>query len=124
MNNKDIENRLISFSINVSELVCNLPGHPILFNLRDQIIRSSTSVTLNYGEAQSASSKKDFIFKITIVLKELRETQLNLKMINKLELFPRNNEIDDLLNENDQLLAIFYRTLQTAKMNLYKNQKK
>jgi four helix bundle protein len=118
MNKKDIENRLINFSVEISEWVTKLRKHPTVNHLKDQIIRSSTSAALNYGEAQSAASRKDFINKINVIMKELRETQINLGIIARLEMFSRDPRIKELMNENDQLLAIFYRTLQTAKTNL------
>jgi four helix bundle protein len=90
MNKKDIENRLIDFSVEISEWIIRLPKHPTVFHLKDQIIRSSTSAALNYGEAQSAESKRDFIHKINIVMKELRETKINLEMISRLEKFKGN----------------------------------
>jgi len=117
---KDIENRLIDFSVDISEWIIRLPRHPTVFHLKDQIIRSSTSAALNYGEAQSAESKRDFIHKINIVMKELRETKINLEMISRLEMSMDNTKINALISENDQLLAIFFRTLQTAKSNLRK----
>ena len=120
MNKKDIENRLINFSVEISEWIIQLRKHPTVMHLKDQIIRSSTSAALNYGEAQSAESKKDFIHKINIVLKELRETQINLKIISRLDKFSHDQQIKDLMKENDELLAIFFRTLQTAKSNLKK----
>jgi len=117
---KDIENRLIDFSVDISEWIIRLPRHPTVFHLKDQIIRSSTSAALNYGEAQSAESKRDFIHKINIVMKELRETKINLEMISRLEMSMDKTKINALISENDQLLAIFFRTLQTAKSNLRK----
>lgn len=120
MNKKDIENRLINFSVEISNWITKLHNHPTGLHLRDQIIRSSTSAALNYGEAQSAESKKDFIHKISIVMKELRETQINLSIIGRLEMFSGDKKINELMTENDQLLAIFFRTMQTAKNNLRK----
>jgi four helix bundle protein len=118
MNKKDIENRLIDFSVEISEWIIQLRRHPTVNHLKDQIIRSSTSAALNYGEAQSAASRKDFIHKINLVLKELRETNINLSIINRLPMFSGDKKIKDLMTENDQLLAIFFKTLQTAKKNL------
>jgi four helix bundle protein len=118
VNKKDIEKRLIDFSVGVSEWISSLQKHPVAFHLKDQMIRSATSAALNYGEAQSAESKKDFIHKINIVLKELRETQINLIIISRLEAFRGDQKIHALIDENDQLLAIFYSTLKTAKKNM------
>jgi len=82
-----------------------------------QVIRSSTSAALNYGEAQASESKKDFIHKISIVLKELRETQISLKILSvsiKDNIKQLHIECQD---ECDQLIAIFHKTIMTAKGN-------
>ena len=117
MEKKELESRLIEFSVNVAECITGLPKHPAIIHLRDQVIRSSSSSALNYGEAQSAESKKDFIHKINIVLKELRETQVNLKIISRINSFSKHESILSLLRENDELLAIFYTTLKTVRKN-------
>jgi four helix bundle protein len=116
MNKKDLENRLIEFTVNVNECVVNLGKHPTVIHLKDQAIRSSTASALNYAEAQSAESKKDFIHKLGIVIKELRETQVNLRIMNR---FSASSDeiIVKLIKENDELLAIFHKTIMTAKKN-------
>jgi four helix bundle protein len=123
MNKKDLENKLVDFAVGISDWIIQMPKHPTVLLLRDQIIRSSSSAALNYGEAQSASSRKDFIHKISIVMKELRETQVNLTIISRLKDLKRDEKIFNLMKENDQLLAIFFRTLQTARSNLHKPEK-
>jgi len=116
MNKKDLENRLIEFTVNVNECIVNLGKHPTVIHLKDQAIRSSTASALNYAEAQSAESKKDFIHKLGIVIKELRETQVNLRIMNRFS--ASSDEIlVKLLQENDELLAIFHKTIMTAKKN-------
>ena len=79
MKNFDLENRLVDFSVQIINLVKQTPKTRAGNHLAGQIIRSGTSVALNYGEAQSAESQKDFIHKMKVVLKELRETYVNLK---------------------------------------------
>lgn len=120
MNKKEIENRLINSCVEISEWIVKLPKHPTVLILKDQIIRSSTSAALNYGEAQSAESRRDFVHKIGIVMKELRETQINLIIISRLSMFSSDQKVKELMKENDELLAIFFRTLHTAKSNLNK----
>jgi len=117
MNKKDLEKRLVDFSASVLNLVPRLENDKATNHLTGQIIRSGTSVALNYGEAQSAESKKDFIHKVSIVLKELRETMINLSIISNLELYRDNYEIRDLIRENNELIAIFNKTIQTARRN-------
>jgi four helix bundle protein len=75
MNKFDLEERLIEFSVLVIEIVNEMPKTRAGNHLSGQLVRSGTSVSLNYGEAQSGESRKDFIHKMKIVLKELRERQ-------------------------------------------------
>ena len=77
MNKKDLEDRLITFAVDIIKIVeCNKNNYEGKY-LSSQIIRSGTSAALNYGEAQSTESKRDFVHKMQIVLKELRETFVN-----------------------------------------------
>jgi four helix bundle protein len=117
MNKYELENRLIDFSVRVVEFIEMLEKRNVNLHLKDQIIRFCTACSLNYGEAQSAESKKDFIHKLGIVMKELRETQINLKMISPLNPGDQELPIPGLIKENDELLAIIYRTIQTARKN-------
>lgn len=76
MNRNDLEERLIDFSVLILEIVDLLPSTRACSYLGSQLERSGTSPALNYGEAQFAESKKDFIHKIKICLKELKETRI------------------------------------------------
>ena len=112
---KELEDRLISFSaiiFNSSKLIGDNDFDRYLIN---QILRSSASSALNYGEAQAAESKKDFIHKISIVLKELRESNVNIKILQRTEIISDTQIIEKALEESNQLASIFYRTIQTAK---------
>jgi four helix bundle protein len=81
------------------------------------MIRSGTSPALNYGEAISGESRKDFIHKMQIVLKELRETLNGIKIIQKAEMIKDLKFIEKVYNENDQLISIFVKSIVTAKKN-------
>ena len=81
MNKFDLEERLVEFSVLIIEIVNEMPNSKASNHLSGQLLRSGTSAALNYGEAQSGESRKDFIHKIKIVLKELRETYVCLKII-------------------------------------------
>jgi four helix bundle protein len=117
---KDLENRLVNFASNVIKLTHSLKQDISSKVLIEQIIRSATSSALNYGEAQNAQSKKDFIHKASIVQKELRETHINLQIMHKGKLSINEEEIYQLLAENNELLAIFTASIITAKKNLAK----
>ena len=81
MNKFDLEERLIWFAVRIIELSNHLPNTCAGNHLSGQIVRSGTSPAFNYGEAQSAESPKDFIHKMGVCLKELRETFINIKII-------------------------------------------
>ncbi len=87
-------------------------------HLAGQLLRSGTSSALNYGEAQSGESRRDFIHKIKIVLKELRESNICLKIIYRTRLFSEEEKINFVLNESHELISIFVKSVETAEKNL------
>ena len=118
MNKFDLEERLIEFSVLVIEIVNEMPKTRAGNHLSGQLVRSGTSVSLNYGEAQSGESRKDFIHKMKIVLKELRETFVCLKIIHRTKLFKTESKIGKLLKDNNELISIFVKSIKTAQKNL------
>ena len=113
----DIQDRLIDFSVELIKTLDHLPNTVIGKYLKGQLSRSGTSPALNYAEACDAESRKDFIHKIKIVLKELRETFVGLKIIQKLELMDQR-KIICLSKECDELIAILKKSHSTAKQNM------
>ena len=111
----DLEERLIDFAIVVSD-VEGLPATRIGNYIAGQLIRSGCSPALNYGEAQSAESRNDFIHKMKIILKELRESLVSLKIIERKKLF-NMEKVLEVKNECNQLVAIFVKSIETAKKN-------
>ena len=113
----DLEERLIDYAILISDLIEQLPNSKLCNHIGGQLIRSRTSPALNYGEAQSAESTNDFIHKLKIILKELRESNICLKMLLR-KSYP---EIEDLIiraqTETNELISIFVKSIQTAKAN-------
>ena len=87
-------------------------------HLAGQIIRSATSPALNYAEAQSAESSKDFIHKMGICLKELRESFVCLKIIEKASLMKEEALLVSAKTEVNELISIFVSSIKTAKNNL------
>jgi four helix bundle protein len=112
----DLEERLIGFGVRVCGIAERLPRSAIGAHLSGQLIRCGVSPAANYGEAQSAESRRDFIHKLKMCLKELRETQVWLKYGQRLELAPPN-ELDEAIRESDELIAIFVKSVETAKRN-------
>ena len=83
--------------------------------LTNQLVRSGTSPALNYGETLGAESDKDFVHKLGIVLKELRETYNALRIISKAKLYKDVQKLDSLVQEANELVSIFVATIKTAK---------
>ena len=117
MNKYDLEERLIEFSILIIEIVNEMPNSKAGNHLSGQLVRSGTSVSLNYGEAQSAESKKDFIHKMKVILKELRETFICLKIIHRSKLYKTETKIIKAKKENNELISIFVKSIETAQKN-------
>lgn len=118
MNKYDLEDRLIEFSVLIIELVNEMPKTKAGNHLSGQLVRSGTSVSLNYGEAQSAESRKDFIHKMKVILKELREIFVCLKIIHRCKLYKTENKIIKAKDENNELISIFVKSIGTASKNL------
>lgn len=115
MTRQELEKRLIQFAAAVYHINRSL-SEKREGNLGDQVFRSSSSAALNYGEVQGAASKKDFIHKNRIVLKELRETMIALKLIKEINILdPR--VLDITIKENNELIAIFVSAIKTAEGN-------
>jgi four helix bundle protein len=118
MNKFDLEERLISFSVLVIEITKEMPNDYASNHLAKQLLRSGTLVSLNYGEAQSGESRKDFIHKMKIVLKELRETYICLKIIERTKLYKTLPNIQKAQLENNELISIFVKSIETAQKNM------
>lgn len=113
---QEIENRLVDFAADVVKIRPGLDRNDLAENLIKQLSRSSSSAALNYSEAIGAESRKDFIHKVSLVLKEIRESYNNLRIIRKSGLYKGNQEdIDKLVDECSQLVAIFHKTVLTLK---------
>jgi len=124
MDKFDLEDRLVNFSVLIIEIANEMPNTKAGNHLATQIIRSGTSASLNYGEAQSGESRKDFIHKMKVVLKELRETFVCLKIIYKTKLYKTEKKITTAMKENDELISIFVKSVETAQKNLEKSNRK
>jgi four helix bundle protein len=113
MTPEELENRLIDFASRIIDLVEALPKRLAANHLGGQVVRSGTSPALNYGEARGAESGADFIHKLRVCLKELRETHICLRIIEKRKWFP-DERLTPLLTENNELISIFVTAIKTA----------
>lgn len=110
----DLENRLVDFAVTVCRIAEGFPPTKVGNLVSNQLLRCSTATAPNYGEAQSAESRKDFVHKMKICLKELRETQVWLKFASRIELL-ETPETEVVIKECGQLISIFVKSIQTAK---------
>jgi len=114
--NYDLNQRLIDFAVGVIHIAERLPQSISGNHIAGQLIRSCTSPVLQYGEAQSAESRSDFIHKMKVALKELRETFNCLRIIKKMS-WCAPDQLEVLLEENNQLISIFVKSIETARHN-------
>ena len=112
----DLEDRLIKFACMCLEICDLLPNTKTGQNLEYQLSKSCTAPALIYREAQAAESPSDFIHKIKMVLKEIRETRINLRIIKEKPVII-NEKIALTLQECNELMAIFLKSVETAKKN-------
>jgi len=111
----DLEGRLIDFAVSIVEVGRALPKTRVGNHIAGQLVRCGTSPAPNYGEAQGAESRSDFIHKMKVCLKELRETRVWLVMIVRAGLVKPASKLDSLIDENNQLISIFVKSIQTAR---------
>ena len=110
----DLEERLLAFSVRIIKIVEHLPNTRTGNHVAGQLLRSGTSPYTDHGEAQAAESPKDFIHKLRISLKELRETHRWLKLIQRVPLIKKPELLNDILEETEELIKIFVASIKTA----------
>jgi four helix bundle protein len=120
MTESDLKNRTKQFALRIIKLVNSMPKTTAGIEFGKQIFRSGTSVASNYRAACRAKSKKDFIYKLEIVLEEADETLLWLELIGESETVT-NNKLEPLMDEANQLVSIFSKSIITTKKKLASN---
>jgi len=110
----ELEERLIDFAVRVVKLSAALPKTPAGKHIAGQILRSGTSPAPNYGEARGAESHADFVHKVRIVLKELNETSIWLRVIERSHIL-KPELLTEIIQENNELCRIFTASLATAR---------
>ncbi len=111
---RDLDERLLEYAARIIKLVEALPNTLVGKRIGDQLLRAGTSVGANYEEAQGAESRSDFVHKLQISLKELRESNFWLRLLAKAETLPPA-KLSDLIEESNQLRAILSKAVATAK---------
>lgn len=110
----DLAQRLVEFAARIGKVVDALPDTRLGRHIAGQLVRCGTAGAPNYAEARGSESTKDFIHKLGICLKELRESQCWLELIVRAELLPEAR-LNQLIDESDQLIAIIVKSIATAK---------
>lgn len=114
----NLEERLIKFAVMILEIAESLPETRGTIHLSGQLVRCGTAPALQYGEAQSAESRRDFIHKMKIALKELRESSICLKIMDSRQYSADNKNLVKAIEECNELISIFVKSIETATRNL------
>src|SRR6266498_5310753 len=117
----DLEDRLVDFSSRIIDIVEGLPNSRAGNYIAGQLIRCGLAPALLYGEAQSAESRDDFIHKKKVILKELKETRVCLKIVMLKLMIKPSSRLDSLYKECEELIAITATSIDTAKKNIGKS---
>jgi four helix bundle protein len=110
----DLEDRLLDFAVSVCRIVSCLSKQKAGSHLASQLARSGTSAGANYAEARAAESRRDFIHKLKLVLKELREALFWLRLCRRLKLTLASH-LDEAIEECNELIAILVKSIETAR---------
>ena len=114
MERNDLSERLLIYAVRIITIVESLPNTIVGRRIGDRLLRSGTSPGANYEEAQGAESHTDFTHKLQISLKEMRESNYWLRVLNRAEILPPNR-LEDLIDESNQLKKILSKSVATAK---------
>jgi four helix bundle protein len=112
---EQFEERLLEYAAECIRIAESLPSSYTGKHLTGQLVRCGTAPYAHHGEAQSAESVDDFIHKMSIALKELRESSRWLKLIARVPLLADLSTLNSVLAESDQLQRIFHSSIRTAK---------
>ena len=113
----DLEDRLLDFAVDLVELTEALPNTRAGNHIAGQLLRCGTSPLSNHGEVEAAESRKDFLHKLRICLKELRETKRWLRLVSRLKKLGEPANLPACLNEVEELIRIFAASVKTAEKN-------
>ena len=114
MKGDDIAERLLAFAVHALDVVRRLERDSVGRHVARQLLRSSSAGGANYEESRSAESRADFVHKVSIAAKELRESRYWLRLAGAANLAPQRT-VDSLVDECSQLVAILTASAKTAK---------
>jgi four helix bundle protein len=119
MTNKkfDLEDRLLDFAVHIIRVTESMNRSPAATYVADQLLRSGTSPYGHHGEAESAESRADFVHKLRVCHKELREARRWLRLVQRAPLVDKPESLDAILKEAEELVRIFTASIRTAEAN-------
>ena len=117
----DLEDRLLDFAARIIRVRESMKPTPAGRHVGDQLLRSGTSPFANHGEAEGAESLNDFVHKLRICYKELRESRRWMRLAQRADLLDQPERRTPLLDEADELIRIFAASLRTAEKKREKN---
>jgi len=110
----DLEDRLLEYAAMIVRLTEEMDTTRAGNHVGGQLLRSGTSPLFNHGEAEAAESPRDFVHKMGVCLKELRESKRALRLIRKVPLVRPPAKVDPVLGETEELIRIFFASIRTA----------
>ena len=110
----DLEDRLLEYAVRIIRVAESMKRSAAGVHIADQLLRSGTSPYGNHGEAEGAESRDDCIHKLSVCFKELCESRRWLKLTQRAEFVDKPELLEGLINESDELIRIFARSIQTA----------
>jgi len=113
MDRSTLQSRLVKFAVTAAKLLDAIEPNTAGRSIAWQLLRSSNSPALNYAESQSAESTKDFVHKLGIALKELRETEAALRIIEEAGLCYQPEQLTKMKSECNELISIFVTSIKT-----------
>ena len=113
----DLEERLLEFAVRIVRATESMQRSPAGIRVADQLLRSGTSPYGHHGEAEGAESRDDFIHKLKVCYKELREARRWLRLAQRVPLVAKPELLEGLLTEAEELVRIFSASLRTAENN-------
>ena len=113
----DLEERLLEFAVRVIRVTEAMSRSPAGIYVADQLLRSATSPYGHHGEAEGAESRDDFIHKLRVCDKELREARRWLRLVQRTPLTAKPGLLDELVTEAGELVRIFAASIRTAESN-------
>ena len=119
----DLEERLLNYAAEIIKFTEKLPNSRAGNHIAGQLLRSGTSPLSNHGEAEAAESHEDFVHKLKVCLKELRESLRWIRLVRKSRLLP-DAETNRLESESDELVRIFVASLRTSERRAWERRRR